>query len=343
MTKIFNRKLLWLVIGIVILLGVLWKQGVFNVKKPVESIKEIGEKTVSMVRGGDGFTFDEDTPGYETYQKLNQGCSMKDCILSIDEPEFESVEEGNKWLEDGDVVFAYSDGTTHRAYPQRIMNWHEIVNDVVGEVAVVITFCPFCGSSLVFERSVDGRVLEFGVSGKLHNSNLVMYDRETKSLWQQISSEAIVGEMLGTKLAQLPMDTLRYGEWKSQYPNGEVLSRNTGYSRDYGRYPYGSYEQNTEVYFPVEGGVDETVHPKTKVYGIVVNEVAKAYTKEALERETEFDGVLTDRVGGAVLRISYDNGEVRVENLSNTREKIVPTRLFWFAWMAFYPETELLD
>lgn len=272
--------------------------------------------------------------------KLKQGCPVRDCIPSIDQPQFESIEAADIWLDDDDVVFSYQGNKVVRAYPQRILNWHEIVNDEVEGVPIAVTFCPLCGSTLAFDRRQNERVLEFGVSGKLHNSDLVMYDRETESLWQQITGEAIVGELFEEKLLQLPMDTVRWGEWKKEHPSGEVLSRETGFSRDYSRYPYDTYEKDSEVYYPIEGGVDETIHPKTEVFGVVVGESAKAYTREALERETGGDGQISDVVGGDRLRLNYTNGELNIENLTSG-EEVTATRLFWFAWKVFNKDTEL--
>lgn len=326
----------------------LWSRGIFNPRRPQDTLREVGEKAVNIFNGGSGFSVDENTPGYENYKQLKQGCPFRDCIPSIDQPKFESAEEADKWLEDEDVVFALEYEGVKRAYPQRILNWHEIVNDHVklsGDKNVAsedfyfaVTFCPLCGSALTFDRTVGGQVLEFGVSGKLHNNDLVMYDRQSESLWQQITGEAIVGKMFGKKLRAIPMDTLRWSGWRSENPDTVVLSRETGFSRDYNRYPYGSYEEDTRVNFPVEGGVDDTVHPKAVVFGVEVNNSFKAYTQEALEEDS--DGVIRDNVGDAELEVTYRNGELSVINLK-TREELAPVRLFWFAWKAFHPETEL--
>lgn len=346
MKRLLGSNWFWLVVGLVVVLGFLWNKGLFNPKRPQDTIKEVG-KTVSnraksLIGGGGGFDFADDVPGRENLDQLRQGCPYKDCIPAIDEPKFESVEEANSWLKDEDVVFALDWKGEQKAYPQRILNWHELVNDVVGGEPILMSFCPLCGSVLAFERTVEGRVLDFGVSGKLHNSDLVMYDRQTESLWQQITGEAIVGDFFETKLKQVSTDTLRWGDWKSSHPGTKVLSRETGYSRDYNRYPYGSYEQDESVYFPVEGGIDNTIHPKSVVFGVEVNGDFKAYTKEAVERDTAEDSVITDRVGGERIRLSYNSGEVFVENLG-TRGEIPVTRLFWFAWKVFHPETELYD
>lgn len=319
--------LLLIFVGVVV--GVIF---VYTKTTGMGSVAEVAQKAGNIVTGGSGFSVDKDTPGYENYKKLMQGCPFKDCIPSIDSPAFESITDADEWLKGDDVVFVLESDSQAKAYPQRILNWHEIVNDE----GFTVTFCPLCGSALAFDREVNGRTLEFGVSGKLHNNDLVMYDRQTESLWQQITGEAIVGELFGERLTQLPLSGMRWSQFKADFPQGLSLSRDTGASRNYDNYPYGTYEQDPDPLFPVEGGVDSTIHPKTVVYGVEVNGNFKAYPEEKLEVEE----VINDSIGGVSLRISYNNGDVTVENLSSGGE-IPATRLFWFAWKAFYADTEL--
>lgn len=269
---------------------------------------------------------------------LLQGCfGGKDCIPSIDDPVFESAQEAT-WLSSEDRVFAIDHNGIKRAYPQRIMNWHEIVNDDIGGDPVAITFCPLCGSALAFIRQVDGIVTEFGVSGKLHNSDLVMYDRLEGNLWQQVTGEAIVGPAARREevLEQVAITTTKWGDWVREYPDTQVLSRDTGHRRDYGRYPYGTYEHDDEIYFGVEG-LDTTLQIKTPVYGIEIEGVSKAYPESALATSE----VIEDQIAGVSVTVQMDeSGEVSVIN-QQTGEKIIPIRLFWFAWAAFHPDTEL--
>ena len=269
---------------------------------------------------------------------LLQGCSGgKDCIPSLDDPKFESTQEAS-WLQDSDVVFAVDYMGAQRAYPQRIMNWHEIVNDTIAGEPVAVTFCPLCGSALAFERKVDGVITEFGVSGKLHNSDLVMYDRYEGNLWQQITGVGIVGPAAqrNEKLQQIPIVTTTWGEWKKEYPDTEVLSRDTGHARDYDAYPYGTYEQNDELYFGVEN-LDKKLQIKTVVYGIEVNGASKAYPESAFDEQS----VITDIVGGTPVRLEKTTeGKILITN-TQTQEEIIPIRLFWFAWASFHPDTQL--
>ena len=300
------------------------------------SIGKVAKNTTRVLTGNDGFSFDNNTPGYETYVGLIQGCpGGKDCIPSIDNPEFETIDEANAWLEEEDVVFVLDYKGTVRAYPQNILNRHEIVNDVVGEDFIVVTFCPLCGSSLAFDRMVDGQVLEFGVSGKLHNNDLVMYDRETENLWQQITGESIVGDKLSQRLKQIPLSGMRWNQFKEEFPEGVVLARELSASA-YEVYPYGNYEQSEDPLFPIPGGVDTTLHPKTVVYGVEIDNSFKAYPEEKIKEE----GQISDNIGGTTIVISYNNGNVVATN-ALTKQEIAVTRLFWFAWKAFRPETTI--
>lgn len=303
------------------------------------TLSNLSQEATNLVTG-DGLNYNASTPGYDTYTALTQGCPRKDCIPAIKHPRFETISQADQWLKDQDLVFDYS-SNGHRAYPQKILNWHEVVNDQIGDVPIAITYCPLTGSALAFDRRFNGQALDLSVSGKLYNSNLVIYDQQTKSLWQQITGQAIVGSSTNSKLNQLPLNTLTYAEWKRQYPSGQILSRNTGFSRDYSIHPYGDYEQTDQLNFPVTDSPDTTIPLKTPVYGITINDQSKAYTHQALIRETEFDGVLNDTLGGHYLRISYDNGEITVEDLSSKKSQVISTRMFWFAWKLFYPQSAL--
>ena len=178
--------------------------------------------------------------------------------------------------------------------------------------------------------------MEFGVSGKLYNSNLVLYDRKTDSYWSQLDEMAIVGELAGTKLTPISIDTVVWRDWKKEHPDSEVLSQDTGFTRDYGRDPYGSYYEDSFLFFPVENR-DDRVHPKTVIFGIKINGVYKAYKEDDLEELKAIE----DTVSGVRIKIEReDSGTVRVTSLE-TGEKIVKERGFWFAWYAFHPDTEL--
>lgn len=271
-------------------------------------------------------------------EDLLQGCSGKDCIPSINNPQFETALEADVWLAPDDRIFALDYNGIVRAYPQRIMNWHEIVNDDANSTPIAITFCPLCGSALAFERKIDGVITEFGVSGKLHNSDLVMYDRYEGNLWQQITGEAIVGPAArrNEELVKVPIITVPWSQWKTEHPDTQVLSRNTGFSRNYDQYPYGTYEQDEQLLFGVKD-LDRSLQIKTVVYGVEVNGASKAYPEKVFDGNT----IINDQVGDVAIRLEKQaNGEIAVTNIA-TEEEIIPIRLFWFAWAAFHLDTEL--
>jgi hypothetical protein len=188
-----------------------------------------------------------------------------------------------------------------RAYPLQILMWHEIVNDTMGGKAVAVTYCPLCNSGLVFDRVVDGTTLDFGTSGKLYKSDLVMYDRQTHSLWAQMEGRAIVGERAGARLTLIPANTIAYEDWKAAYPNGKVLSRETGHQRSYGINPYDSYDQPSLDPFLLRGSPDRRRPPKERVVGVTLGSESRAYPWQLLVKQR----VLHDAVGGERLVIFY--------------------------------------
>lgn len=267
--------------------------------------------------------------------KLKQGCPVKDCIPAIDNPKFISADEAEtkNQIKDEDVVFTVEIDGVAKAYPQKILNWHEIVNDKINDKYFMVTFCPLCGTAIGYERTAD---TTFGVSGKLVNSNLVMYDRKTETLWQQLGGEAIVGELVGQKLTQIPVDTLLWQDWKKLHPETLVLSQDTGHVRDYDSYPYGSYESDRSVYFPAEGASDSRLHPKQIVWGIELDGKFKAYSDEKLKDV----GLLNDEFEGVKLKIERNKeGQVRITREAGS--SVIPERAMWFAWVSFHPQTEL--
>ncbi len=268
--------------------------------------------------------------------KIVPGGPPKDGIPSIDNPKFVSVEEADTWIADNELILAIVYKGVTRVYPLQIMVWHEIVNDNIASDPLLITYCPLCGSGIAYERTINGEEVEFGTSGKLYNSNLVMYDRKTDSYWTQIDGLAVVGELTGTKLKPISIDTVVWRDWKKAHPDSQVLSQDTGFRRSYGRDPYGSYYEDSFLFFPVEKR-DDRVHPKTVVFGIMVGNVYKAYKEDDLRALN----VIEDTVNSVRVKVERDDaGIVRITNLE-TGEEIVKERDFWFAWYAFHPDTEL--
>jgi hypothetical protein len=178
------------------------------------------------------------------FDEIFSGGPPRDGIPSIDDPKFVGASEV-KDIEDREPVIQFGLGDDVRAYPLRVLTWHEIANDVVGGAPVAVTYCPLCNAAIVFDRRVDSRVLEFGTTGKLRHSDLVMYDRQTETWWQQFTGEAIVGELAGENLKFLPSRIVSFGAFRAVYPGGPVLVPNDPGFRDYGRNPYASYDTAT--------------------------------------------------------------------------------------------------
>ena len=269
--------------------------------------------------------------------KILSGGPPRDGIPSIDEPKFITVQEAD-WIQDNELVMFIDYKGVRRIYPLQILVWHEIINDVIAGDPLLITWCPLCGSALAFDRKFNGEPVEFGTSGKLYNSNLVMYDRKTNTYWTQIEGRAIVGELAGTKLKPVSIETVVWRDIKVAYPDSQVLDKDTGFRRPYGRDPYGNYYEDSFLLFPVENR-DQRIHTKTVVFGIEVNGAFKAYQEDDLKEL----GTIEDVVNGVNVKVVRDNvGIVKVTNV-DTGEEIVKERDFWFAWYAFHPETELYE
>lgn len=269
-------------------------------------------------------------------EEILQGGPPKDGIPAIDRPAFVGARDATN-LRPGDMVLAIFRNGIAKAYPIRILNWHEVVNDRFGADKIVVTFCPLCGSGVAFESNAGGRALRFGVSGLLYNSDVLLYDRETHSLWSQIRAQAVAGPLKGGRLAALPVLHTTWADWRARHPDSLVLTQKTGYSRDYDGDPYAGYEKSAELMFPVRFRA-EGYHPKERVLGIVLDGKAKAYPFVELAKGS---GEIADAVAGRAVRIRYSREHQSAEAFDAKGEPLVATTLFWFAWAAFHPETEL--
>ena len=186
------------------------------------------------------------TRGWETdfsrhtvpFNEIFSGGPGRDGIPPLDDPKFVTPDQADEWLGDLEPVIAFELNGEAKAYPLQILTWHEVVNDVVGGEPVVVTFCPLCNSAVAFERTLNGVVHDFGVSGNLRNSDLIMWDRQTETWWQQLTGEGIVGELAGQMLTFLPAPIISWADFKAAHPASQVLSRDTGFDREYGRNPY---------------------------------------------------------------------------------------------------------
>ncbi|PJF37153.1 MAG: hypothetical protein CUN49_01875, partial [Candidatus Thermofonsia Clade 1 bacterium] len=239
------------------------------------------------------------------YDEIFSGGPPPDGIPPIDHPKFEPLSAAEQWLSAESPVIALEIGEDARAYPLAILIWHEIVNDTVGGVPVAVTFCPLCNSAIVFDRHVDGQILRFGVSGNLRKSDLIMWDDQTQSWWQQITGEAIVGALTGTRLALISSQVVSFEAFKKAFPEGRVLSRDTGHDRSYGRNPYTGYDGNPRP-FLFEGTLDTRLPATEHVLAGVVDGVPIAYPFSLLARE----GVINDVVGKVPVVAFWQDGAV---------------------------------
>lgn len=266
-----------------------------------------------------------------------QGGPPRDGIPAIDKPVFQQADSVD-WLSDSDRVLGINMGGESRAYPVAILNWHEIVNDSIGGRPVVVTFCPLCNTGMAFDAEVAGETLTFGVSGLLFQSDVLLYDRETESLWSQIWSEAISGPYKGRKLEQIPLEHTSWAAWRDKYPDTQLLSRDTGVRRDYLRDPYAGYEQSPTTLFPVANRAPGPWHSKEWVMGVSLNGEHKAYpfSELAAAKSSRF----TDNLGGQTYTVIWD--ATHRSAIVELEGEIIPTTTaFWFAWYAFYPQTKV--
>jgi len=192
----------------------------------------------------------------------------KDGIPSIDNPQFTNVNDA-PYLKDDDLVIGIRLGATIKAYPHPILDWHEIVNDELNGVKLAITYCPLTGSAIAWNRVGTVSNSTFGVSGLLYNSNLIPYDRGTSSNWSQMKLQCVNGSLIGQEIETSKIVETTYQTWRELYPSSKLLSTNTGFSRQYGNYPYGSYKTNNELLFPVNNE-DGRLQKKARVLGIIV-------------------------------------------------------------------------
>ncbi len=268
--------------------------------------------------------------------EIHSGGPGRDGIPAIDRPRFASAGEA-RWLRPADRVIGVSLGDVSRAYPVRILDWHEIVNDRIGGRGIVVTWCPLCGSGAVFASDPDGRPHRFGVSGLLYNSDVLLYDRETESLWSQLGMEAVSGPLKGRRLELLPASLSSWQAWRTAHPRTQVLSRETGFRRDYGRSPYGDYAQDRRIWFPVAFR-SQAYHPKERVLGLVLGSRARAYPYSELDRA---GGPVKERIAGRDLTVRYDPQAESAQAFAADGSLYPTVSTYWFAWYAFHPDTEV--
>jgi len=316
-------------------------------------------------------------------KNIQSGGPPKDGIPPVDKPKYVAAAEAEKSLKPNDIVFGLNYSGTVKAYPQKILVWHEIVNDEVKGEKIAVTYCPLTGSAVGLRgRSRDGAMLTFGTSGKLVNSNLLMYDRQTDSQWPQILGVAIDGKNMGMVLEEIPLDWTHWSRWRVRHPDTLVLSSDTGYFRSYGSDPYGSYDKSGTYYnsggplFPVMAK-DDRFQPKEVVVAVNASGHQMGLHKQAVCKkkvvntslgglplvaiyasELDIARLFVRQVEGKSTNLAFEKGRVVDEltgsqwradgrsvegNASGSQLKQHPSYdVMWFAWYAFFPETQVL-
>jgi len=314
-------------------------------------------------------------------EEVFDGGPGKDGIPSVDEPKFATA-TATDYLGDNDLVLGIQVGNEIKAYTHPVLDWHEIVNDEIDGVPVAITYCPLTGTGIGWDRTIDGDVTQFGVSGLLYNSNLIPYDRKTDSNWSQMANECVNGELLNTPIQTRLMVETDWKTWKEMYPSSQVLTTDTGKNRNYGTYPYGNYRTSSNLNFPISI-TDDRLHVKERVLGVLINGKAKAYQFEKFEGE-DID-VIEDTFEGKELvivgseeknfMVAFDrnfSGSMRTFSpLQNELPAVMkdetgnkydffgkviegpnvgellesPTNYigYWFSWGTFYEDTEIYE
>jgi hypothetical protein len=263
--------------------------------------------------------------------EILSGGPGKDGIPALHDPKFVGIDDAE--VEDEVLgIFVELDGA-QKYYPYTILVWHEIVNDSIGDQHFAVTFCPLCGSAIVFDREVDNELVSFGVSGLLYESNLLMYDSVTESLWSQAIGTAVVGDRTGKELERLPMQLITFAELKRKYPSALVLSEDTGYRRNYGFYPYGDYEESDDFVFHPSLR-DQRFHPKKIMYVVNVDETSIAFPYEEVPQ-----GETMIKVGAFSFSVVRNGGEidVRYDDLDLTGYFEM-----WFSWAVHHQKDGLV-
>lgn len=266
--------------------------------------------------------------------QIVDGGPGKDGIPAILEPRFVSAEEA-AFLRDGDRVLGLTLGQAAKAYPIKILNWHEIVNDSLGTTPIAVTYCPLCGTGIAFDATLQGRRHTFGVSGLLYQSDLLMYDHQTESLWSQVGMQAVAGPSTGETLTPLFLEHTTWSEWRAAHPATLVLSPPTGFFRNYEDDPYLGYGERRDLLFDTTH-FDPSYHPKEWIVGVEIDGVAKAYPLSELKKA---GAPIGDHVGGRAITVRFNQTSRSASVIDADGTPLPSIMAFWFAWYAFHPDT----
>lgn len=268
--------------------------------------------------------------------EIRRGGPPRDGIPSIDNPHFLKGNEAS-FMQDEDFIIGIKVGGIFRAYPVYILDLHEIVNDKIGKQSFAITYCPLCNSATAFERMIDGKETTFGVSGLLYNSDVLLYDRKSESLWSQIIGESVSGPMSGESLIAMPVIMTTWRDWLQQYPETTVMTEKTGHNRRYDRNAYAGYRSSPDLMFPV-AKKNGKVANKEWIIGIEIKGETKAYPFSELSKHPS---PIEDVVNGVRIQILY-NTENKSAKITDKNGNLLPAlTMYWFAWYAFHPETKI--
>jgi hypothetical protein len=340
-------------------------------RTPLGSVDSIQNFAEGEVRETDGIKHSIDL------DLVIVGNPRKDGIPAIDDPSYESVRAADVYLDDNGYGLMVEVGGRNRFYPYQILVWHEIVNDTLGGLDLAVTYCPLCFTGVAYEREIGDVLYDFGVSGKLYDNNLLMYDRQTDSYWSQALGEAVVGEMTGTELVRYGTLSMTWMSFKSEYPSGSVLSRDTGFSRDYTQDPYGprGYYTSADILFPLSHE-DDRLFSKEIVFGYQSDNAQMAFPSDSVKNVGFLQETVGDReilvfwdpnleavrgysrvVGSSALDFemledrlkdtqsgslwNFDGEAVGGKYLGDELEALILEQAFWFSWVASHPETEV--
>ena len=273
--------------------------------------------------------------------EIKAGGPPRDGIVALSNPKF--VQVGDVKLKGDDRVLGVVIGKQAKAYPIRYLNIHEIVNDQIDQQYYAVTFCPLCGSGVVFATNIsstsDRGALNFGVSGLLYNSDLLMYDRNTQSLWSQLEGQAVAGKLVGTKLNLIPVLHTTWQDWQQQHPATQVMAGHPKFNRLYRRNPYPGYAKSKRLKFSVNHKAPNTYHPKEWVLGVTINGESKAYPFVELFSLPKEMSSIDDQLAGQNIQVQWDRDSRSAWVVDEQGETIVSTVSFWFAWYTFNPQT----
>lgn len=266
-----------------------------------------------------------------------RGGVAPDDIAAIDEPKFIPPDEA-EFLEDHDRVLGISRNGVVKAYPIQILDHHEVVNDRFDDEAILVSYCPLCNTGMAFAVQAADTHFTFGVSGLLYNSDVLFFDRQTHSLWSQMMGQAISGPLKGVKMPAVPASHTTWREWRTRYPDTEVLSRKTGYRRSYGQQAYKDYRRSGTLMYPV-AAKNRSYSNKELTLGIAIGGSSKAYPFRELLKVA--GNSMPDNIGGESVTIEWSIEDQSARVLNDEGEELASVTAYWFAWFAFHPDTDI--